>query len=487
MSQVSSRLPLLDTAKGLACAAIVAHHLAFYGPMSDIAQPLAPDLMAWLYDYARMAVQIFLVLGGYLAAASLAPEGVARFDSAGQQVGKRFVRLVVPYVVALLVTVLVTVNNTGTADATGRRAVAYLEVVLPDDPTGIDLAGDAYEDLDSAIYLGRRPDRSALLTATTRSLPLRDPEQVVVPWGDNELLLVPRGQLVGGLLATLPLLIATIGGVLVLAFAALALRLQRTGRRAEGLAQQNEELYLEQQHVAQTLQRQLLPDALPADERIELAHRYQSGVAGIEVGGDWYDAVLVDRDRRLVFTVGDVSGQGLPAATVMITLRIAVRAWATEGDGPAVILQKLDRMLDVRADGHFATVLCGSIELATGRMVLASAGHPVPMHLGAAGASPVAVRAGLPVGVGPDAYQEVELQLDPGDVLVGFTDGLFERRDELVDEGMERVRRTVATLADRPPAAMVEELVASLAAGESPDDTAVLAVRWTGAIVPASA
>lgn len=75
--------------------------------MSDIAQPLAPDLMAWLYDYARMAVQIFLVLGGYLAAASLAPEGVARFDSAGQQVGKRFVRLVVPYVVALLVTVLV--------------------------------------------------------------------------------------------------------------------------------------------------------------------------------------------------------------------------------------------------------------------------------------------------------------------------------------------------------------------------------------------
>ena len=107
MSQVSSRLPLLDTAKGLACAAIVAHHLAFYGPMSDIAQPLAPDLMAWLYDYARMAVQIFLVLGGYLAAASLAPEGVARFDSAGQQVGKRFVRLVVPYVVALLVTVLV--------------------------------------------------------------------------------------------------------------------------------------------------------------------------------------------------------------------------------------------------------------------------------------------------------------------------------------------------------------------------------------------
>ncbi|PIF90127.1 peptidoglycan/LPS O-acetylase OafA/YrhL [Acidovorax sp. 62] len=107
MSQHTSRLPLLDTVKGLACAAIVAHHLAFYGPMSDIAQPLAPDLMAWLYDYARMAVQVFLVLGGYLAASSLAPEGVARFGQVGQQLSKRFVRLVVPYVVALLVTVLI--------------------------------------------------------------------------------------------------------------------------------------------------------------------------------------------------------------------------------------------------------------------------------------------------------------------------------------------------------------------------------------------
>jgi len=94
-------------AKGLACIAIVWHHLAFYGPMSDIAEPLAPDFMAWLYDYGRMAVQVFLVLGGYLAAASLAPLGVARFDFAGHVIAKRFVRLVVPYAVALLLTVVV--------------------------------------------------------------------------------------------------------------------------------------------------------------------------------------------------------------------------------------------------------------------------------------------------------------------------------------------------------------------------------------------
>lgn len=93
--------------KGLACMAIIWHHLAFYGPMSDIANPLAPGAMAWLYEYARMAVQIFLVVGGYLAAASLAPQGVARFDHVGPVIAKRFVRLVVPYAVALLCTVLV--------------------------------------------------------------------------------------------------------------------------------------------------------------------------------------------------------------------------------------------------------------------------------------------------------------------------------------------------------------------------------------------
>jgi len=107
MSSTSSRAPLIDVVKGLACLLIVAHHLAFYGPMSDIAEPLAPRLLAWLSSHGRMAVQVFLVLGGYLAAASLAPQGVARFTSAWQQVARRFGRLVVPYAVALLATVLV--------------------------------------------------------------------------------------------------------------------------------------------------------------------------------------------------------------------------------------------------------------------------------------------------------------------------------------------------------------------------------------------
>lgn len=106
-NQSHSRSALIDCTKGLACVAIVWHHLAFYGPMSDVAHPAMPDLLDWLYEYARMAVQIFLVIGGFLAAASLAPQGLARFDSPWSKIGKRFVRLVVPYAVALVVTIVV--------------------------------------------------------------------------------------------------------------------------------------------------------------------------------------------------------------------------------------------------------------------------------------------------------------------------------------------------------------------------------------------
>lgn len=103
----SPRLPGIDALKGLACVMIVWHHLAFYGPMSDVVHPFAPALMGWLYDYGRMAVQVFLVVSGFLAAASLAPQGVAVFDSPGRLVLRRYGRLAKPYLVALAVSVLV--------------------------------------------------------------------------------------------------------------------------------------------------------------------------------------------------------------------------------------------------------------------------------------------------------------------------------------------------------------------------------------------
>ncbi|MCZ2495600.1 acyltransferase family protein [Xylophilus sp. Kf1] len=97
-----SRLPLIDSLKGLACCLIVWHHLAFYGPMSEVARPLAPWLIDALADHARMAVQLFLVIGGFLNARSLAPRGMSAIDAPWSRIGRRYLRLATPYVVALI-------------------------------------------------------------------------------------------------------------------------------------------------------------------------------------------------------------------------------------------------------------------------------------------------------------------------------------------------------------------------------------------------
>ena len=104
---VHPRQPGIDALKGLACVLIIWHHLAFYGPMSDVLYPHAPALTDWLYDYGRMAVQVFLVIGGFLAAKSLAPQGQATYASPGRLMARRYRRLVLPYLVAVAASVAV--------------------------------------------------------------------------------------------------------------------------------------------------------------------------------------------------------------------------------------------------------------------------------------------------------------------------------------------------------------------------------------------
>jgi len=104
--QMSSRLPFIDALKALAAQLIVLHHLAFYGPMSDHAHALTPDLISWLSQDARYAVQVFLVLGGFLAVQSLAPAGRLRTTAPLGLLWKRYCKLVGPYVVAVLLALL---------------------------------------------------------------------------------------------------------------------------------------------------------------------------------------------------------------------------------------------------------------------------------------------------------------------------------------------------------------------------------------------
>lgn len=107
MKAPGGSLPGVDALKVIACALIVWHHLAFYGPMSDVVFTAAPSLINWLYDYGRMAVQVFLVVGGFLAAASLAPQGVAVFSQPGQTMLRRYRRLLPPLLIALLIAIVV--------------------------------------------------------------------------------------------------------------------------------------------------------------------------------------------------------------------------------------------------------------------------------------------------------------------------------------------------------------------------------------------
>jgi peptidoglycan/LPS O-acetylase OafA/YrhL len=100
-------MPLLDIAKGIACAVIVGHHLSRYGAMPAGAFPLAPDFLGWLADDGRLAVQVFLVIAGFLAAASLAPDGVLRVERPVARILQRYGRLAMPYLAALTVCVLV--------------------------------------------------------------------------------------------------------------------------------------------------------------------------------------------------------------------------------------------------------------------------------------------------------------------------------------------------------------------------------------------
>ncbi|MDQ3060203.1 MAG: acyltransferase [Pseudomonadota bacterium] len=107
MRRPNQRQPGIDALKGLACSLIIWHHLAFYGPMSDVLYPHLSELTDWLYGYGRMAVQVFLVVGGFLAAGSLAPQGVAVFGSPLRLIWRRYQRLALPYGVALGASVLV--------------------------------------------------------------------------------------------------------------------------------------------------------------------------------------------------------------------------------------------------------------------------------------------------------------------------------------------------------------------------------------------
>jgi hypothetical protein len=307
-----------------------------------------------------------------------------------------------------------------------------------------------------------------------------------VAFGDSRILLVvsPHGELGGGLLAALPWVLGALGLLLTFVAAFVTERLIRRRERAEELsdrleevAEENAELATAQRDVAEQLQRSLMPRTLAHFPGLESAARYEAGVAGTEVGGDWYDVLPIAEDR-VVFSVGDVCGRGLAAAALMASLRYSIRAYALEQSEPSSILDKLGTMMDLTSDDMFATVICGTLDATAGTLTVARAGHPDLLVVDRHGAHYLNAPLGPPVGVDATwSYDSVTHSLPDDTMLLAYTDGLIERRREHLDVGLERLR--VAALADLPVDQLVPHLVDELVV-DGDDDVALLGLHWTG-------
>jgi serine phosphatase RsbU (regulator of sigma subunit)/anti-sigma regulatory factor (Ser/Thr protein kinase) len=202
------------------------------------------------------------------------------------------------------------------------------------------------------------------------------------------------------------------------------------------------------------LQRSMLPTLGPEIPGMSVAARYIPTGGGLQVGGDWYDMIPLPGGTpsgggRIALVIGDVQGHDVRAAGLMGQLRIALRAYASEGHRPDAVLSRASRFLHgitngdaEKADPRFATCLYVEADPATGVLEIARAGHPDPAIRMADGTVLMRPTAGgLPLGIDPDAdYPTTTLALEPGETMLICTDGLIETGGHDLETGWLRIR-----------------------------------------------
>lgn len=224
--------------------------------------------------------------------------------------------------------------------------------------------------------------------------------------------------------------------------------------------------------IAATLQQSLIP-ALPDLDMVDLAGCYLPGTEGLEVGGDWYDAIPLP-DGSVTVVIGDVVGKGVAAAAQMGQLRNALRAYVLEGFSPAESMGKLNHLTLSLSGSTFATVLCIRYEPADRTVRWCRAGHlPALVRstdgrvelLDGGGSPPIGVFEGV-------AFRESERHLQAEDVVVLYTDGLIEKPGEDIDVSMDGLARRIGQLP--LGSGFIDAIVAPLADADRRDDVAVL-------------
>jgi serine phosphatase RsbU (regulator of sigma subunit) len=365
--------------------------------------------------------------------------------------------------------------------------VTYAESALPANRRSRFQSTSAFADLDYALYLGRSQAGPDLLVTDLKKLPMRGRHaSISIPFGDSALTFVvsPRRPLGGTFAQRLPWAVGILGLLLSLGAGALTMRMidrrnhaQRLASSLEQIADENQRLYSEQRLISRTLQNALLPEALPKIPGVETGARYESGVEGIDVGGDWYDLIALD-DHRLLLVVGDVSGRGVRAAATMASLRFAIHAYAAQDDPPDTILTKLSRLVDVTTSGQLATILCALVDVRAHRLTVTSAGHLPPLLLSNGSGTFVHTEVGVPIGVSAGvSYTSTSLDTPRAATLLAFTDGLVERRGESIDNGLARLQRA-ATANHADLDELLDRLIKDLREDGGDDDTAIAALRW---------
>ena len=227
--------------------------------------------------------------------------------------------------------------------------------------------------------------------------------------------------------------------------------------------------------AALALQRSLLPSRLPDIAGLDLAARYVPG-HDLGIGGDWYDVFTLPSGWTGA-VIGDVSGHGLASAVIMGRIRSALRAYALDRDDPAQALTSLDRKIHHFEAGTLTTAVYALIAPDRATVHLSSAGHLPPL-LAVPGQPTrlVHLTVDRPLGVGrpPTNRHTTVLDLPPGAALVFYTDGLVERRGELIDTGIDRLANAIQS---GPADALCDHIMSTTAEQHPTDDIALLVIR----------
>jgi serine phosphatase RsbU (regulator of sigma subunit)/anti-sigma regulatory factor (Ser/Thr protein kinase)/putative methionine-R-sulfoxide reductase with GAF domain len=249
--------------------------------------------------------------------------------------------------------------------------------------------------------------------------------------------------------------------------------------RQAALALENALLYERERSTAETLQRSLLPEGFPAVPGVAMAARYVAGGAGLEVGGDWYDTLMLP-GGEVALVIGDVVGKGVPAAAAMGQLRNALRAYAVQDGSPRGVVHLLNEIALQLQTPRMATLLYAVLDPSTWTLTYINAGHLPPLVIGRDGAvAELDVGRSVPLGVSSDAvFQEVASPFDPGSTLLLYTDGLVESRGVRLKDGIARLRHALLSTSSVEVDELLDGVLrAMLAGGRATDDVAVLAVR----------